>query len=163
MNAPYKFELNKEVLWLSADRCIFWESNKSLILSDLHFGKTGHFRKAGIAVPQDVYKEDLQRLFSQVMHFRAESLLIVGDLFHSAANKEMDFFMKWRNDLPQLNITLIKGNHDILSNKWYESAGIDVVKKNTGWEIFVSPMIYMIPVMIMKRMIIHFPDTSTRA
>ena len=45
---------------LSNDRCVFWEEEKMLLLSDLHFGKTGHFRKEGIAVPQDIYKEDLQ-------------------------------------------------------------------------------------------------------
>ena len=30
---------------------MFWEEEKALIVSDLHFGKTGHFRKSGIAVP----------------------------------------------------------------------------------------------------------------
>ena len=62
MQAPVSYKLLTQQLWLSAHRCIFWEEKKALLVSDLHFGKTGHFRKSGIAVPQAVYKEDLQRL-----------------------------------------------------------------------------------------------------
>jgi len=61
-----------------------------LIISDLHFGKTGHFRKSGIAVPQGVYKEDLQRLVSQIQYFQPSQLIIVGDFFHSQLNKELE-------------------------------------------------------------------------
>lgn len=53
-------------------------------------------------------------------------LLIVGDLFHSHANKEMELFLRWRNDLPHLKINLIRGNHDILKKKFYEEANITV-------------------------------------
>src|SRR6187397_1360780 len=93
--------LNNSFL-LSAERCMFWQERKILILSDLHLGKTGHFRKHGIAVPQAVFIEDLQRLVEQLIHFRAKKIIAVGDLFHSKANKEMDLFLKWRNDLPGL-------------------------------------------------------------
>jgi DNA ligase-associated metallophosphoesterase len=119
--------LNNSFL-LSAGRCIFWEEEKTLILSDLHFGKTGHFRKNGIAVPQTVFKEDLQRLTAQVQYFKAEQLIIVGDLFHSHANKEMEWFLKWRNDFEWLNIKLIIGNHDILEEDWYAKANINCIK-----------------------------------
>lgn len=98
-----------------------------MIVSDLHFGKTGHFRKSGIAVPQTVYKEDMQRLINLIQFFKPEQLIVVGDFFHSHANKELDFFLKWRGDLESLNITLVKGNHDILKKDWYKNAGITVV------------------------------------
>ena len=129
LHEPFKLTLQDQTLWLSPERCIYWEEERALILSDLHFGKTGHFRKAGIAVPQDVFKEDLHRLFSQVQHFNAERLLIVGDLFHSVANKEMDLFLKWRKDLSSIAMQLIKGNHDILGEKWYSAADISMVKQ----------------------------------
>ncbi len=129
MSSPYKFILNDQTLWLSAERCIFGEEEKSLILSDLHLGKSGHFRKSGIAVPQNVFKEDLQRLFALIQFFKPSQLLIVGDLFHSHANKEMDLFLKWRNDLATLKFRLIRGNHDILTKKIYEKADIEVTKQ----------------------------------
>lgn len=136
MSSPYKFILNQQTLWLSAARCIFWEEENTLILSDLHFGKTGHFRKSGIGVPQNIFKEDLQKLFAQIQFFNPKKLLIVGDLFHSHANKEMEMFLKWRNDLHRLQIHLIKGNHDILSNKFYKEANIEVTSQKLSIDVF---------------------------
>lgn len=107
-------------------KAIFWESPRALILSDLHFGKSGHFRKAGIAIPQTVYKEDLQRLFNLVQHFRPDTLLVVGDFFHSTLNKEAELFARWRQDHDHLKIELIRGNHDILENNWYQAQAITV-------------------------------------
>ena len=124
MKTPTNFNLKRQQLWLSPGRTIFWEEEKALIVSDMHFGKTGHFRKAGIAIPQGVYKEDLQRLVEQLQYFQPKKLIIVGDLFHSDANKELQFFQKWRDDLSELDIQLIKGNHDILAESWYATMNI---------------------------------------
>lgn len=136
MPSHQKFILQDQTLWLCAERCIYWEEENALILSDLHLGKSGHFRKAGIAVPQSVYKDDLQRLFSLIQFYKPSKLVIVGDLFHSVANKEMELFLKWRKDMPALNIELIKGNHDILSNKFYAAADINVINGHYNLKTF---------------------------
>ena len=128
MQVPEKLTLHNQTLWLSPERCIYWEEQKSLIVSDLHLGKTGHFRKSGIPIPQNLYKEDLQRLMNQIQYFKPSQMIVVGDLFHSIANKELDLFVKWRHDFQSLNIELIKGNHDILKQDWYSSANISVTK-----------------------------------
>lgn len=128
MNTLLKHTVKDQALCLSPDRCIFWEEEKALIVSDLHFGKTGHFRKSGIPVPQTIYKEDMQRLMHLLQFFKPEQLIVVGDFFHSHANKELDLFLKWRADVEALNITLVKGNHDILKSSWYTQAGITVVE-----------------------------------
>jgi len=129
MHPPHKFILDQQTLWLSPDRCIYWEEEQALILADLHFGKSGHFRKEGIGIPQQVFREDLQRLFYQIQFFRPKTLLIAGDLFHSEANREMDLFLKWRQDIPQVEFLLIKGNHDILPEAFYRQANIRVEEK----------------------------------
>ncbi|HEX2535206.1 MAG TPA: ligase-associated DNA damage response endonuclease PdeM [Chitinophagaceae bacterium] len=126
MTPPFLYNLSGQKLWLSAQRALFWEERKALVLSDLHFGKTGHFRKAGIAVPQNVYKEDLQRLVSLLHYFGPEQLIAVGDLFHSSNNRELDWFLRWRNDFSGLAVHLVRGNHDILEDSWYRTAGISV-------------------------------------
>jgi len=92
----------------------------------MHIGKTGHFRKSGIPVSQRVYTEDLQRLLSSVLFFKADRLIVVGDLSHSRSNKELDLFQRWRGDFPSLKIHLVKGNHDILSEAWYKTCKITV-------------------------------------
>lgn len=115
-----------QTFWLHPHRLMYWEEQNILIGSDLHLGKTGHFRKAGIAMPQQVYREDLQRLFSAIQHFSPRQLLVVGDLFHSEANKELDWFNRWRNDFSKTDFHLVKGNHDILGNSWYNENGLVV-------------------------------------
>jgi DNA ligase-associated metallophosphoesterase len=120
------FNFKNQHLWLSPERSIFWEDEKALILSDSHFGKTGHFRKSGIALPQAVFLEDLQRLFNLLQFYKPERLIVVGDLFHSRSNKEHLLFEKWRNDFLQLEIMLVKGNHDILHRDWYVQTNIQV-------------------------------------
>ena len=130
MQAPIQHKIKGQTFWLSATRTVFWEEQKALILSDLHFGKTGHFRKAGIAVPQNVYKEDLQRLVSLLHVFKPQQIIAVGDLFHSHANLELELFKRWRNDFPFLKFHLVKGNHDILQERWYEEAAISLWKND---------------------------------
>jgi DNA ligase-associated metallophosphoesterase len=126
MGAPFHYKLMQQNCWLSPERMLYWEEQRALVVSDLHFGKTGHFRKEGIAVPQSVYKEDLQRLVSQLQFFQPQTLIVVGDMFHSHANKELDWFKKWRDDFPALDIQLVMGNHDILQQQWYREAGVSI-------------------------------------
>lgn len=85
-----------------------------LILSDLHLGKSGHFRKEGIPIPQKVYEQDLIRLFDTIRYFGPDEVMIVGDLFHSRVNREWDLFARWRADHAKVHITLVLGNHDRL-------------------------------------------------
>jgi uncharacterized protein len=126
VQTPVSHKILDKQFWLTSDRTMFWEEEKALIVSDLHFGKTGHFRKSGIAIPPSVYKEDLQRLVVQIQYFQPRELIIVGDMFHSRANKELELFLKWRADLSGINIKLIRGNHDILEESWYDKAGIQL-------------------------------------
>jgi DNA ligase-associated metallophosphoesterase len=117
--------LRDRTFWLTAERCLFWEEERLLIVSDLHFGKTGHFRRSGIPVPPSVYMEDLQRLFQQVQYFQPHELIFVGDLFHSRPNLEHGLFHKWRKDLHSLPMHLVMGNHDLHSKKDHE--GLDLI------------------------------------
>ncbi len=126
MSEFINFCLQENNFLLTSGRSIFWQEERILILSDVHLGKAGHFRKSGIAIPQSVFKEDMQRLVSQLQYFKPEKLLIVGDLFHSTANKEHEFFLKWRNDFISIPILLVKGNHDVLKKEWYRTANITV-------------------------------------
>ena len=124
MQTPVPHILHGHTFWVSPERCLFWEEENTLIVADLHLGKTGHFRKSGIAVPQTIYKADLQRLMAMLYLYKAERLVIVGDFSHSTMNKELDLFIKWRKDFSMLQIDLVKGNHDILEDAWYREANI---------------------------------------
>ncbi len=134
------FNCRGQHLWLSPERTIFWEEQNTLILSDSHFGKTGHFRKSGIPLPQNIFLDDLQRLFYLIQLYKPEQLIVVGDLFHSHSNKEHLLFEKWRNDFQQLNFILVKGNHDILEKDWYQQHHIDVYD---GGSLLIQPFAFI--------------------
>lgn len=104
---------------LLPQRAVYWKEQAALIVSDLHLGKTGHFRKAGIPVPPDLFVDDMQTLNGLVTAFNAQRLIVVGDMFHSRFNAEVDGFAAWRYATRQLRIDLILGNHDILEIEKY--------------------------------------------
>jgi uncharacterized protein len=118
------FSIKKQSLLLSPLRTIFWQEQQALICSDLHLGKVGHFRKSGIAMPQNIFKDDVQKLFAAIQHFNPKQVIIVGDMVHSHANKELELFVKWRNDFAHVEFHLVKGNHDILLKTWYTESNI---------------------------------------
>lgn len=124
----YPIQFHGQRLVLSPERCLYWEDQKTLILSDMHIGKAAHFRKSGIAIPQQVFQEDLHRLFQQIHFFSPKHIVVTGDLFHSEANLEHDWFSKWRSELKGIEFTLVKGNHEILRNDVYENLGIKLVR-----------------------------------
>ena len=129
MKNPVPHIINNNTFWISHERCLFWEEQNILILADIHLGKTSHFRKAGIPVPEGVNKADLQRLIAQLFYFKADRVIIVGDFTHSTLNKELNLFKKWRNDFPLFRFDLVKGNHDILEDHWYIETNIIIHKK----------------------------------
>jgi len=124
-----KHTINQNDFILHSNRTLFWEQEKILILSDLHLGKTGHFRKSGIGVPAAIMKEDMQRFVAAIQFYRPSLVIIVGDLFHSVENKEHELFLKWRKDLQHVPVLLVKGNHDIVPGAWYKKAGIEIAEK----------------------------------
>src|SRR5438067_1045996 len=117
-------EIREEELILLPERAIFWKRKNALLVSDLHLGKSGHFRKAGIALPSSIHHDDLDRLSKLISEFQVQKLFLLGDLFHSAHNREWNHFLTWRKNFPSLEIHLIKGNHDILDVELIHEAEI---------------------------------------
>ena len=121
-----KIQCANEILELTNQRAIYWEKEQSLILSDLHIGKSAHFQKSGIPIPSSILQQDLLRLQELIHHFNTTTLIIVGDLFHAEYNTDLDEFKVWLQQFENLKIQLIKGNHDRLSNRIYEQFDIEV-------------------------------------
>lgn len=107
---------------------VFWKERNMLLISDVHLGKVAHFRKHGIAIPNEAVFENFSRL-THVMHFfKPSEIVFLGDLFHSKINKEWDFFSEWTKKTPA-KITLIEGNHDIITKEKYLGLGIKVIQE----------------------------------
>lgn len=113
--ATKNISVQNETFILTNQRALFWEKQKALILSDLHIGKTAHFRKSGIALANHIMKSDLQRLSALIEYFKPEKFIVVGDLLHAGDNSDVDEFCIWRNLYPEIQFYLIEGNHDRIS------------------------------------------------
>ena len=109
-----EIEVNGEYLTLTNQRVVYWEKYSALILSDLHVGKTAHFRKNGIALPSNVLQSDLNRLTLLIDQFQPENLIIAGDLLHAGDNSDVDTFCEWRAKY-DVKFHLVEGNHDRLT------------------------------------------------
>lgn len=123
--------LNHSRFWLLPQKAMYWQRKNILLIADLHIGKSGHFRKYGIPVPGKVNTSNIDLMDKLVHETEPEHLIILGDLFHSRVNKEWEAFQSWRKNLPNLEVSLVIGNHDILPNSLYHSSHINLFKRLT--------------------------------
>ena len=120
------FNLLNQDLLLLPQKAIFWQQEKALIIADVHLGKVGHFRKAGIAVPRDMEQNDLAVLSDLIDEHHPQKIIFLGDFFHSDMNTDWDWFILWRAQFPDLEIILVKGNHDIIDEENYRQLNIKI-------------------------------------
>lgn len=121
-----QIELEEEEVHLLPEKALWWPGQQTLIVADLHWGKTAHFRKHGIAVPIHTQNSDEARLTSLINKYMAERLVIAGDMFHSKQNKEVDKFDQWRKKHTEVEMHLVLGNHDILPELKYTANNIEL-------------------------------------
>ncbi len=119
-----------EELILDKERALYLPQHQLLAISDLHLGKSAHFRQAGVQVPSTIAQNDLQRLGLLIEKYKPTTLLINGDMFHHGLNADIDEFSAWRKQYQELNFLLVKGNHDRLTNTDYASMNIDIHEPN---------------------------------
>lgn len=108
-----------ESLLLLPEKAIMWQETATLIVADVHLGKVGHFRKAGIAIPKGMEQEDLAALSDLIREYTPSRIIFLGDLFHSDMNNDWDWFVLWRDLFKDIDMILVRGNHDILHDKFY--------------------------------------------
>ncbi|MBJ7882420.1 ligase-associated DNA damage response endonuclease PdeM [Gelidibacter salicanalis] len=126
--------VQNKILTLTNQRALYWKAETTLIVSDLHIGKTAHFRKAGIAIPSAVLDTDLNRLQQLIDQFKVNTILVVGDLFHAENNTDLDQFQTFIQHNNAITFELIKGNHDRLKDSFYDAMGIVVYKTHKDIE-----------------------------
>ena len=124
MSEGIKISWNNASLTLLPDKAIYWPSQKVLFIADPHFGKAATFRKSGIPIPEQGTRDDCVRLSKLIEKTRADSLVILGDFFHARLGKTQeihDILLRWRESFSELNIHLIRGNHDLNSgDPWHD-------------------------------------------
>ena len=112
---------------LLPQKALFLPEHDMLVLGDLHLGKAMHFRKAGIFMPQASAARDYQVLHNLIQHYQPEAVYFLGDLFPSLHNSEWLQFEKLVTAYPDIHFTLIRGNHDLLDEAYYERLQITII------------------------------------
>lgn len=107
-----QIDFGAQTLELTTERALFWARESCLVLSDLHLGKAGHFRKHGFAMPGVVHEKDLARLRALLEHYAPEKVIIAGDLVHAGANREWEDFKNLTAEYARAEWILVAGNHD---------------------------------------------------
>lgn len=94
---------------------LFWIAERMLLVSDLHLGKEATFCGGGIPVPRGATQSTLRCVSQMIAQTDAEKLVILGDLFHARSSLADDVrsnFEKFLSDHPDVDTTLVRGNHD---------------------------------------------------
>ncbi|HRI80161.1 MAG TPA: ligase-associated DNA damage response endonuclease PdeM, partial [Cyclobacteriaceae bacterium] len=111
---------------LLPEKALFYPNRKVLILGDLHFGKTNHFRRAGLPVPSGVNRKNSETLIELISVKKPEQVIFLGDLFHSHYNEEWESVGQIVRHFSAIRFELVRGNHDIMSEQQYSRNRIAV-------------------------------------
>jgi uncharacterized protein len=104
-----------ERLCLLPHRALFLPGHGVLLVADAHIGKAVSFRRLGVPVPAGTTEATLQRLSDALALTQARHLVFLGDLLHSARGRAPDTVAavaRWRGQRCDLQLTLVRGNHD---------------------------------------------------
>lgn len=105
-----------ERLELLPERGVHWARTSTLFIADLHVGKDEALRAGGLPIPPGTSEDDLARLTAVVRRTAARRLVVLGDFLHARASRSpeiLGLLRSWREAHPDLDVLLIRGNHDL--------------------------------------------------
>ena len=108
-------EAGGTLLRLLPQRAAYLPHCRTLLVADAHIGKAVSFRRLGVPVPGGTTSETLQRLSEAVAASGAQHIVFLGDLLHSARSRAAATWAavaQWRGAHADLQLTLVRGNHD---------------------------------------------------
>jgi DNA ligase-associated metallophosphoesterase len=110
-----RIELAGQALDLRPDRSLWWPSQRTAFVADVHLGKDQVFRRSGVPIPADVLDADLEALDRLLEGTGAERLVVLGDWVHAAPADDDAWpgqVARWRERHAELDLVLVAGNHD---------------------------------------------------
>lgn len=122
-------DLGNTPVTLLAEHGVFLEKSGTLVVSDLHLGKSATFRNRGIPVPEGDTQQDLTRVDALVKKHRARCLVVAGDLFHAKGGMSehvLAVFREWA-ERAVIPIILTEGNHDQMAGLARHALPLEIV------------------------------------
>jgi uncharacterized protein len=96
-------------------RAMFLPQIRALVVADVHWGKAASFRALGVPVPHGTTQTGVARLSAILRQTGAAQLIVLGDLFHARSSMQaatISELRAWREEWPDVRMTLVRGNHD---------------------------------------------------
>jgi uncharacterized protein len=115
INPTLALTIADESVILYPERALFWERTATLLAADLHWGKDSAFRAGSIPVPGGSLADDLVRLDAALARHPTQRLILLGDLLHARESLALDVIERvtqWRRTWTEVEIILVRGNHD---------------------------------------------------
>jgi putative SbcD/Mre11-related phosphoesterase len=102
-------------IWLDARRALWLEEARVLAVADLHMGYAWAHRHTGQLMPITVPDDAVDRLSALQREYRAEQIVLLGDIVHRAVpvaplREELTRLLNCFTD--GVRLTLVMGNHD---------------------------------------------------
>ena len=140
-------ELAGELVWLLADKAVYWPARRILIVADIHFGKAAAFRALGVPVPRGTTTQNLLALDALLASYACEEIVFLGDFLHARAAHAaatVAAMLAWRMRHRDVRLTVVRGNHDAHAGDPAAALGIRMVDE---------------PHQVGKLSFCHHPDT----
>lgn len=102
-------------LHLLAGKAAWWPAGRTLLVADAHLGKAVSFRRLGVPVPEATTGGTLDALDALLARHDAQRIVFLGDLLHSRhahARETLAAVAAWRAQRTELELVLVRGNHD---------------------------------------------------
>lgn len=101
-------------LTLLPEGAVYLTDSATLVLADLHLGKSAAFRANGLPVPEGDTARDLGRVRALAEKHGAARVVIAGDLFHapSGITPELEAELDDLLNAIGIPVILVLGNHD---------------------------------------------------
>jgi len=107
--------LGRESLELLPEGATWWPSRSALMVADLHLGKAGVFRRAGLAIPEGDTRATLERLTALIRQHRPSRVYLLGDIVHASPARDpalRQAISDWRAGHAAVTMVAVLGNHD---------------------------------------------------
>lgn len=108
------FEHTDHAMRLLPDGAVFLMQSATLVLADVHLGKSAAFRAGGLPVPEGDTTRDLARMAALATECGAREVVVAGDLFHAPSGITPELAGELAAFLESLGVSLllVGGNHD---------------------------------------------------
>lgn len=114
------------------EHALWWPEAGTLFIADLHLGKAATFRARGLPVPAGTTASNLARLSAVLVRTGAARLVVLGDFLHAAESLTPAVragLLDWRAQHAELQVVLVRGNHDRHAGDPPEALALQVVEE----------------------------------